>query len=340
MSTAGTSTHPSPELFFDVINRFQDAAALKTAIELDVFTVIGEGNETAASAAKRCHTSERGMRILCDALVIIGFLTKSNHKYALTTDSATFLDRRSRAYLGGAAGFLTLPMIRQAFDSLTEAVKKGGTAMSGRGSMEPENPAWVEFARSMAPMMRMPAQAIAAAINAKAGKRWKLLDIAAGHGTYGITVAEQNPNADITAVDWPNVLKVAQENAEKAGVASRYHLKPGSVFEIDLGSDYDVVLVTGFMHHFDTNTCESLLRKIHAALVPGGTVVILDFIPDDNRVTPPAAAKFSLTMLALTDAGDAYTLAEYDRMMRNAGFAGAKPHPIPNSPQQIVMAVK
>ena len=83
------------------------------------------------------------------------------------------------------------------------------------------------------------------------GQKWKVLDIAAGHGMYGVTIAKQNPNAEIFAVDWPQVLQVAEENANAAGVAARYHKIPGSAFEVDFGNDYDLVLLTGFLHHFD-----------------------------------------------------------------------------------------
>src|SRR5712692_11559838 len=96
---------PSPALFFETINAYQRTAALKAAIELELFTAIGEGNTTAPAAARRCSTAERGMRILCDYLTVIGFLTKTGNEYRLTPDSAMFLDRRSPAYLGGAITF-------------------------------------------------------------------------------------------------------------------------------------------------------------------------------------------------------------------------------------------
>ena len=340
MSATTRPQQPSPELFYDVIRRADDAAALKTAIELDVFTAIAEGSRMPSTLAQRLQVSEKGIRILCDVLVVLGFLTKSAGAYALTQDSAVFLDRRSPAYLGSAARFLTLPRLRAALDLLPAAVRKGGTALDQSAIAQVENPDWVEFARSMAPLMRMPAEKIAELLDAKAGAHWKVLDIAAGHGTYGITLARHNPNAEVTAVDWPNVLQVAKENAQQAGVASRYQLLPGSAFETDFGTGFDVVLITGFLHHFDLPTNETLLRKVHAAMAPGGRVAIMDFIPEEDRISPAAAAKFSLTMLATTAGGDAYTFSEYERVLRNAGFRSATLHPIPPSPQQIVLGVK
>src|SRR2546427_8946902 len=127
MSSVPQTQPPSPELVFDTLNAYQRTAALKGAIQLDVFTAIGEGNATAKAIASRCQASERGMRILCDYLVIIGFLTKKGTEYQLTPDTVMFLDRRSPAYLGGAEGFLTSPMLVDQFKDVAALVRKGGT---------------------------------------------------------------------------------------------------------------------------------------------------------------------------------------------------------------------
>jgi 2-polyprenyl-3-methyl-5-hydroxy-6-metoxy-1,4-benzoquinol methylase len=339
MPDAMSDATPSPALLFDVAGRYADTAVLNAAIELEVFTALGEGHATAPALARRCETSERGMRILCDTLTILGFLTKKGDSYVLTPDSAMFLDQRSRAYLGTITKFVGATPSRHAFALLTEAVRKGGTAISEQGSMEPENPLWVEFARSMAPMMHLPAEFIAAALGVHEGKPSKVLDIAAGHGVFGITIARHNHHAQITAVDWPSVLEVALENAQHADVAARYHLLPGSVFDVDLGTGFDIVLITGFLHHFDMATCEKLLRKVHQAMAPEGRVVVLDFVPNEDRVTPPATAKFSITMLAMTRAGDAYTFSEYQRMLGSAGFRALTLEAIPPTPLQIMVGV-
>ena len=111
--------------------------------------------------------------------MIIGFLTKDKRSYGLTADSATFLDRRSPAYLGGTIEFLLTPKVIDNFKLLTAAVKKGGTVSSEEGMIEAENPAWVSFARAMAPMMAMPSQLIAKLVDPNANESLKILDIAA-----------------------------------------------------------------------------------------------------------------------------------------------------------------
>ena len=320
MTTALEPTNVTPERIFETLNAYHKTAALKTAIELDVFSAIADGATTRAAIAKRCQASDRGIRILCDYLTINGFLLKNGQEYSLADDSAVFLNRRSPAYMGAAANFLALPEMINLYQDLTAIVRAGTSLKGEQSTAAPDSSKWVEFARSMSNLQRMTAVAVAETLCASAGEKWKVLDVAAGHGMYGVMIAKQNPNAEIFALDWPEVLKVAHENAQAAGVAARHHHMPGSAFEVDFGKDYDIVLLTGFLHHFDPQTIETLLRKVHAALKPGGRAVTVEFVPNEDRVSPPAPAAFSMIMLGTTRAGDAYPYSEYDKMFRNAGF--------------------
>jgi ubiquinone/menaquinone biosynthesis C-methylase UbiE len=336
-----TQQQLSPELFFQTINSFQRTAAVRAAIELDLFTAVAEGHASARALAEARQVSERGARILCDFLVITGLLAKERESYQLTRDSAAFLDRRSPAYMGGAIEFILAPSLVAGFDNLTEAVRAGGTAMPEGGTIAPDNPLWVKFARAMAPMMAMPAQAIAASEgDAQAGRRLRVLDVAAGHGLFGIAFARRFPEAEVVALDWPAVLEVAKENARAAGVEERYATIEGDAFGAEFGAGYDIVLLTNFLHHFDPPTCETLLRKVRASLVEGGRALTLEFVPDDDRITPPAAAAFSLTMLAGTPAGDAYTFKELERMFAAAGFSQSEIRELPATPEKLVVSFK
>lgn len=312
--------------------------AIKAAIELSLFTAIAEGKSTAPEIAQACQASARGTRILCDYLVIIGFLTKDAGRYGLTADSAVFLDKRSPAYMGTVIDFMLSPMLTDNFEKLTEAVRKGGTAGEDEAVVAPDHPVWVKFARAMAPMMAMPSQLLAQLVDTEKNQKRKILDIAAGHGLFGLAFAKQNPQAEVTAVDWPNVLEVAKENAQAAGVAARYHTRPGSAFEVDYGTGYDLILLTNFLHHFDVPTCEGLLRKVRSSLAEGGRAVTLEFIPNPDRVTPPQAAAFSMMMLGATPGGDAYTFAELEQMFTNAGFARSEMHELPPTIQRVVIS--
>ncbi len=336
----GNSEPPSPQLFFETLTAYQDTAALKAALDLKLFSAIGKGPATAADLASSCAAAERGVRILCDYLTILGFLEKSGDRYALTPDSATFLDEKSPAYAGDAAAFLLSSAIRGAFDGLAEAVRKGGTALSDEGTMAPEHPVWIDFARGMAPMMTPTAHALAELLATSSTTATKILDIAAGHGVYGITVAQSNPRAELVALDWEPVLAVAKENARAAKIENRFSTIAGSAFEAYLGSDYDVVLIPNFLHHFDPKTCVGFLKRVHAAMRSDGRVAIVEFVPNPDRITPPDAAGFSLVMLATTASGEAYTFAEFEQMLQAAGFASVSQYPLPPSVETAIIATK
>jgi len=328
---------PSPDPFLGTMTAYQRSAALKGALDLDLFTAIGAGAATVPALAERCAASPRGTRILCDYLTVAGFLRKDADTYALTPDSAAFLDRRSPTCVGGAAEFLYAPEIREAFADVAQAVRRGGTALAGGGTVAPEHPVWVRFARAMAPLMRMPARAVVDLVEVDATAPLRLLDVAAGHGVFGLAFAEAYPRAEVTALDWPAVLAVARENARAAGVDERFHALPGSAFETPLGGPYDLVLLPNFLHHFDPATCEGFLATVGRALAPAGKVVSVEFVPDEGRVTPPHAAMFSLVMLCTTSAGDAYTFAELAAMFRRAGFPRNELRvPGPAGPQVII----
>ena len=339
MSTPA-SQQPSPQLIFQALNAHYQTEALKAAIELEVFTAIGEGNKTAADIAKRINASEKGTRQLCDFLTIMGMLTKDNNTYGLTLDSSVFLDKRSPAYLGSATGFLCDPGLTAGSKDLAGAVRKGGTIMENDGAVGDNNQVWVKFARAMAPMMAMPAQMMASLVDPQADQPLKILDIAAGHGLYGVAFATKNKHAEITALDWSAVLEVAKENAAKAGVSDRYHTLEGSAFDVEFGTGYDLVLLTNFLHHFDPPTCEALLRKVHASLKDGGRAVALEFVPNEDRVSPPESASFAIIMLASTPSGDAYTFADLERMFANAGFSKSSAHRLLPTAQTAVISEK
>jgi SAM-dependent methyltransferase len=271
---------------------------------------------------------------LCDYLTVHGLLTKARGAYGLAPDTAALLDKNSPSYMGSVAGFFTHSVMVNKYRDVAALVRNGGATDH---TLAPNDNVWVEFARYMAPMFALPAR-IAATHVTTPGEPAKVLDVAAGHGLFGIHVALHNRAAEITFQDWENVLGVARENATTMGIMGRFRTIPGSAFEVDLGTAYDVALLPNFLHHFDFRTNVTLLKKVRKALKPGGLVAVIEFVPNEDRVSPPDGALFAMRMLGTTPSGDAYTLAEIDSMLREAGFGAGESRSLAPAHQQLILA--
>lgn len=339
-----TAVHPgpkapaSPELIIDTAFAFQRTQALKSAIELDIFTAVGEGSQTVPDIASARGISERGCRILCDFLTTCGFLTKNAERYALSADSAAFLDRRSPMYLGSTIDFMTNPEFIERTQAMTATIRAG--TLTDQGTTAPDHQVWPLFAQAMAPLQALPAMLTAELAPLQAARETRVLDIAAGHGEFGIAIARRFPLARITALDWASVLEVTRKRVAEAGFSDRLEEIAGDAFSASLGSGYDLILVPNFLHHFDEASNITFLRRVAASLAPEGRILIVEFVPNADRVSPPMAARFAYTMLTTTPRGDAYTRAELERMLTNAGFTQIDAHPLLPTPQTAITARK
>jgi 2-polyprenyl-3-methyl-5-hydroxy-6-metoxy-1,4-benzoquinol methylase len=194
----------------------------------------------------------------------------------------------------------------------------------------------VTFAESMTPFTVAAAKATAAHVAAWPVPPRRVLDVAAGAGMFGICVAQACPEASVVAVDWRDVVAVAGRNAERAGVGERYRTLAGDAFGVDWGLGYDLVLLANILHHFDPASCVALLRRVRDSLAPGGRATIIEFVPNDDRITPPIPASFAFLMMATTQHGDAFTEAEYAAMAREAGLRAASAVSLPPSQERLI----
>jgi ubiquinone/menaquinone biosynthesis C-methylase UbiE len=232
--------------------------------------------------------------------------------------------------------FVAAPeMIELFFQDPLSYVRNGGS--SGFGNVLPNHPIWVRFAEAMAPYAAVNAKRVAAYVAAFSNPPYTVLDVAAGPGLYGIEVAKAVPDALITAIDWSPVLDVATANAETAGVTDRFRAVAGNVMEVDWGCEFDLILLPNLLHLFDFDTCTSLLSKVKHSLAADGQALGVDFVPNEDRVSPPISAMFAFWMLATTPGGDAYTARDLDAMARSAGFRGASTRPLAPAPESLIV---
>lgn len=320
----------------EAVTAYQRTAILIAAVRLDLFTLIGSGSATSEDLAVKTGAAERGIRILCDSLCVIGLLAKQEGRYSLPPASRMFLDAASPAAMGSVIDFLAAPEMMSMFLDDPEAyVRRGGSV--GLANVAPDHPIWTRFARGMVPFAAPTAKRVAAYVAGLPDWPGTVLDVAAGHGLFGIEVAKALPQAVVTALDWTEVLRLAQANADKAGVGGRYRTLPGSAFDVDWGSGFELILLPNILHHFDEEGCVSMLTKAKASLAPGGRVLIVEFVPNPDRISPPLPALFALTMLATTPHGDAYTASELQDMAEKAGLRHVATRGLPPTPQTLVV---
>lgn len=192
--TLGFKSGVLPLTILGVLQSFQRTEALKTAIELDLFTAIGERGSSAAEIADQCSASARGIRALCDYLCLTGLLQKQSERYRVSEEAALFLDSRSPQFIGtDAVRSFASGAIAQGYENLADAVRKGGTALPSSGTLAPEHPSWPQHARALAPIGAANAKLLANVLNSSCSGPLRVLDIASGHGHFGIAIAKENP---------------------------------------------------------------------------------------------------------------------------------------------------
>lgn len=340
--TPETQAVPSPARLTDYAFAFQRTSALRAAVELDLFTAIGTGCDTVSQLAGRCGAAERGAQALCDFLVALELLTKDGERYAVAHDAGFFLRRDSPGFIGDALDFVVSEtQLKATLSDPAAPVRRGGTALAETSHLAaPDHSDWTIYAKAMAPLMARSATFLAELVASADREVTQVLDVAAGPGQSGIALAKQFPGAQVTALDWPGVLQVARGNAEAAGVAERWEALPGSALDVPLGGPYDVALVVRFLHLLSPSDCRDFLRRLYAALAPGGRMVALQATLNEDRVSPAFAAMMNFNILATTPAGQIRTAAELEGLLLQAGFGQPEWYPLPDSDEQAVVAWK
>lgn len=308
-----------PESLHQLHFSFVPSRLLSAGVRLGVFSHIAAGRNSVASVARAAGGNERGIRMLLNALVPVGLLTKCNQRYGLTPLARKYLVRKSPDYLGS---FFENEGLWDSWGQLETVIRTGKPAfrVEQQGLAEQFFPVLV---RTLHVLQRDRARTVAGALGPKRGARGlRVLDVACGSGVWGIPYAEADSTTRVTAQDFPAVLKVTQQYLKRHRVLRQYDFLPGDLNTVEFGlSRYDLAILGNIVHSEGERSARSLLRKLRRALAPGGRVVIIDMIPNDDRTGPAFPVFFALNMLVNTECGDTYTLAEYTRWLKEAGFA-------------------
>jgi SAM-dependent methyltransferase len=314
------------------------ARTLGAAVELDVFSQIAAGRRTVRDIAEGAGASPRGMAPLLDALTALGYLAKTDGRFRLQPVSAEFLVPTGKAYVGAMAQALSLTW--DSWKNLTEAVRSGrhaetvDVAEKGKeffpklvASIFPGN-----FAASNAAVARLPEK--------ERRKIHSILDVGAGTGAWSLAFALAAPQARVDTLDFPELTPITQEFARKFGVADRYAYLERDMRAGDFGREkYDLIILGHIIHSEGEKNGKELLRKSYAALRPGGTLLIGEYVPNDARTGPAMPLLFGLNMLLQTEQGNVFTFREYRAWLKAAGFRKMATIPVP-PPTTVILAIK
>lgn len=296
---------------------------IETAVQHRIFDLLDESPKTVAELAKKSGASKRGLTAILNALVGFQFLSRRGGRYSLTPESAAFLVSGRPGCLGPLFRHMSAQIIPK-WMQLPQIVRTGRPAVAVN---EHDQGAafFAEFVEALFPMSYRAAKALGEHLKiSKAQKPVSVLDLAAGSGVWGIALAEQSPLVSISAVDWPEVLKVTKKVARRCGVADRLSAIPGDLLKADFGGGHNVATLGHILHSEGADHSRKLLRKTFDALAPRGTIAIAEFMANDDRTGPPAALIFAVNMLVNTEAGDTFTFAEMSRWLREAGFVNPR----------------
>lgn len=305
-----------PEDLDQRIRAFQESRVLLTAIELDLFEALGPG-ATAADVAGTLGSDPRSTEMLLNALAALALVEKRGGVFRNTPETAQHFTRRSPDDVRLA--MMHTVHLWETWSTLTECVRTGTTL----GRRPAGTSDWTgAFIAAMHANASRRAIAVVAAVDASSVRR--MLDVGGGSGAYSIAFAQANPALRAEILDVGDVVPIARGHIAEAGLADRVVTREGDLRTSDFGTGLDLVLISAICHMLSEDENRELVAKAHAALGPGGRIVISDFILDPDRAGPRMPALFALNMLVGTRHGNTYTEDEYATWMRQAGFASIR----------------
>jgi C-methyltransferase len=313
---------PPPDRILSMMQGLQVSGILQAGLELGVFDAIAAGTTDALEIATATGASERGTRILLDALAALELLERDDGSYALSPQADAYLVSGRPAYLGGMMRIIGGDPAWEGYAHLAGAVRRGGTLLAEHAET-PEHGFWETFAAASGGISTPAAGALADVLEpwAAARERLEILDVACGGGLYSLTLAERLGHARVTLLDWSNVLERTKETVERLGVEDRTTPIEGDVFEVALGGPYDLIVASHILHHFSEERCVELLARLAAVLRPDGRLAINEFVPGERPAEEPFPHLFSVLMLTWTREGEAHSLETYERLLEASGFA-------------------
>lgn len=326
---AGLLPENSP--IFELMRGFMPTRALFTALELDLFTAVGEGG-TAAEIAARVNTNARATEMLLNVLAGLGLLLKTGERFTNAPQPARFLNAASPDNV--RPGLMHQVHLWDSWSTLTACVRQGTQVEVAAGERTPET-----TRAFIAAMDRTARERATQVVAAAGGPFTRMLDLGGGSAAYSIAFARAHAELRGEILDQPSVVPLTREYISAAGLQQRITARAGDMLRDDFGTGFDLVVLSAIAHMFSEAENRALLARIYAALAPGGRLVLQDFLLDEDKTGPLFAALFSLNMLVNTAGGASYSESEYANWLRDAGFKTSRRVRLPG-PANLMIAEK
>jgi len=320
-----------PDHLDQMIRGYMPSRCILTALELDIFTAVGDG-ANAGQIGTRVGANSRAVGMLLNALVALGLLYKGGDDYKNTPESARYFVQGSKD--NQRNGLLHMANIWHSWSTMTDAVRSGTRIPIDRNN----TPEWTRnFIVGMQRNAKDRAPLLVKALGTSGVRR--VLDLGGGSGAYSIAFAKTSPDIQCEILDIPEVVPLTAEYVNKAGVSAQVSLRTGDMLQDDFGSGHDIIMLNAICHMFSEEQNRDIFRRARQALAPNGRLAVQDFILNPDKTGPPHAALFSLNMLVGTAAGASYSEVEYTQWMKAAGFTVVSQIHLPG-PSDLIVGVK
>lgn len=328
---------PDPSSIVRLSTAYWESQALLTANRIGLFDVLADGAKSADEVAGTLQLDPRSTALFLRALVGLGFVAEADGRFANAPVAATFLVKRSPAFMGNAIRYSD--QLYATWGNLEGALRSGKPALPAESYLGDNPDRTRTFVKAMHERALGVARALVSILDLT-GRR-SMLDVGGGPGTYSVLLTERFPGLRSEVLELPGVAAVARELVAAAGASDRVSLRDGDYHHTDFGSGKDVVLMSGMFHRETEQACRSLIERAAACLDPGGLLVVSDVFTDRGGSQPTFAAMFGLNMMLTAPDGGVHSDADVQGWMADCGLRELRMVPLPPPmPHRVVFGVK
>jgi acetylserotonin O-methyltransferase len=328
---------PSPAPIIGLIENFRRSQAMFTATELGIFDLLADGPATAQDLAARSGTHPEALSRLLYLCANLGLVTVIDGRFANTEVTNVYLVRRSPQAITGYVEY-SRRALWQLWAKLPDAVREGthrwNQAFGGQGELfshyyktEAEKR---QFLMGMHAFGLISSPQIVEAVDL--GAFTHLVDLGGATGHFALEASRRFPRLRCTLFDLPQCIPLAEEML----AGSRVETLGGDFFGGDLPSA-DLYALGRILHDWTEEKIKKLLERIHAALPPGGGILVLEKLVEEDNSGPAWALLQDINMLVATE-GRERKLSEYQELLEAAGFSDVKGYSLPGSPLDAILA--